>query len=96
MGLLFRNPLIPAGIVLVWDWINPFLPSLLKKCSVIFYLKSLCPLDVPVKGPLAIIATNTQPTPVPIAIAGLLALTLALVILSSVQIRNMEISYGTE
>jgi ABC-type transport system involved in multi-copper enzyme maturation permease subunit len=96
MGLLFRNPLIPAGIVLVWDWINPFLPSLLKKCSVIFYLKSLCPVDVPVHGALAIIATNTEPAPVPIAILGLLGLTLALVIASTMQIRKMEISYGAE
>src|SRR5437588_815085 len=42
MGFLFRNPIIPAALVLVWESMNPFLPSLLKKLSVIFYLQSLC------------------------------------------------------
>jgi hypothetical protein len=37
------QPHDPGGGVLVWENLNPFLPSLLKKFSVIFYLKSLCP-----------------------------------------------------
>ena len=45
-GLLFRNPLIPAAVILVWESINSFLPSLLQKFSVIYYLKSLCPIQI--------------------------------------------------
>ena len=50
-GLLFRNPMIPAAVVCVWENLNPFLPSLLKKISVIFYLKNLCPVEVPLPPP---------------------------------------------
>jgi hypothetical protein len=42
-GLLFRNPMIPAAVVFVWENLNPFLPSLLKKISVIFYLRQPVP-----------------------------------------------------
>ena len=53
-GMIFRNRMIPAAVVFVWENLNPFLPSLLKKFSVIFYLKSLCPAGDTVEGPLAI------------------------------------------
>ena len=43
-GLLFRNPIIPAATVLLWESANLFLPAALKKISVIFYLQSLCPV----------------------------------------------------
>src|SRR5580700_11105614 len=45
-GVLMRNPLVPAGIILVWEAANNFLPSVLQKFSVIFYLKSLCPIQI--------------------------------------------------
>jgi hypothetical protein len=38
--------MIPAAVVWVWENLNPFLPTLLKKISVIFYLKNLCPVEV--------------------------------------------------
>ena len=44
-GLLFRNPLIPTVVVLVWEAVNGFLPAVLQQISVIFYLKSLCPVS---------------------------------------------------
>src|SRR5271165_2778061 len=44
-GILVRNPIIPAAVLLVWEAINPFLPAVLKKFSVIYYLKSLCPIE---------------------------------------------------
>ena len=72
-GVLFRNPMIPAAVVFVWENLNPFLPSLLKKFSIIFYLKSLCPVgEIPADGPLAFLATMTEPTPAWLAIPGLL------------------------
>src|SRR5262249_38295542 len=40
-GLLFKNPIIPAAAVEVWESLNIFLPAALKKISVIFYLQSL-------------------------------------------------------
>ena len=46
-GMLFRNPILPAAAILIWEGINPFLPAVLKQFSVIYYLKSLCPVDIP-------------------------------------------------
>lgn len=96
MGFLFRNPIIPAALVLVWESMNPFLPSLLKKASVIFYLQSLCPVQAPVKGDWAFLAILTQPTPAYLAIPGLLLVTVTGLILAARQVRKLEINYGAE
>src|SRR5713226_3084745 len=37
-GILFRNPIIPAAGILIWEAINSFLPALLQKFSIIYYL----------------------------------------------------------
>src|SRR5438445_1652118 len=46
-GLSFRNPIFPAAGALIWEALNPFLPTVLQKFSVIYYLKSLCTVEVP-------------------------------------------------
>ncbi len=101
-GVVFRNPLVPTLIVLVWETISGFLPPLMQKCSVIFYLKSLCPVSVPAnvalhKGnPLALIAVNVNPASAATAILGLLVLSVAVLAVSSLRLRRMEIEYGAE
>jgi hypothetical protein len=96
MGFLFRNPVIPAALVLVWESANPFLPALLKRFSVIFYLQSLCPIPVPAQGDFAFLAILGEPTPAYLAIPGLLLVTLAGLWLAARQMRKLEINYGTE
>jgi ABC-type transport system involved in multi-copper enzyme maturation permease subunit len=96
MGQKFKNPMIPAAAVLIWEGLNPFLPSLLKKVSVVFYLRSLLPLDAPVRGPFAMLVVGAEPMPAWASIGGLLALTAAAVGLACVRARTMEISYGSE
>jgi hypothetical protein len=94
-GVLFRNPMIPAAVVWIWENLNPFLPSLLKKFSIIFYLKSLCPVgDIPAEGPLAFLATITEPTPAWLAIPGLLAVSLLLLGYAAAKARRLEVSYS--
>ena len=93
-GLLFRNPLIPAAVVFVWENLNPFLPDLLKKISIIFYLKSLCPVEVPVPPPFSVMVVESDPTPLWIAVPGLLAVAAILLIYSGVSARQTEINYG--
>lgn len=93
-GLLFRNPMIPASVVWVWEGLNPFLPALLKKISVIYYLKSLCPVEVPVPPPFSVLAVETDPAPLWVAVPGLLAVTAILLIYSAVSARQAEINYG--
>lgn len=93
-GILFRNPMIPAAVVFVWEGINPFLPSLLKKISVIFYLRNLCPVEVPLPPPLNLMITETDPTPAWLAILGLLAVGALLLGYSAVTARQGEIRYS--
>jgi hypothetical protein len=93
-GLLFRNPMIPAAAVYVWENVNPFLPSMLQKISVISYLKGLCPVEVPLPPPLNVIVVDIDPTPAWIAIPGLLAVAALLVVYTAVTARRGEISYS--
>jgi ABC-type transport system involved in multi-copper enzyme maturation permease subunit len=96
MGQKFKNPMIPAAAVLIWEGLNPFVPSLLKKISVVFYLRSLLPLDAPVRGPFAMLVVGAEPMPAWVSIAGLLGLTAAALGLACVRARRMEINYGSE
>jgi ABC-type transport system involved in multi-copper enzyme maturation permease subunit len=94
-GVLYRNPMIPAAAVFIWENLNPFLPALLKKFSVIFYLKSLCPVgDIPTDGPLAFLATMTEPTPAWLAIPGLLVVSALVLAYAAAKSRNLEVSYS--
>jgi len=93
-GLIIRNPMVPAALLMIWEAGNPVLPALLKKFSVIFYLKSLCPLDVPLSGPMALIAVNADPTPAWLAIPGLMLVSAAILFVASRQVRKMEVMYS--
>jgi len=94
-GLFFRNPMIPAAVVWVWENLNPFLPGFLKKISVIFYLKGLAPVILPgVPPPLSFLVVDTDPIPEPLAVAGLLLLALALLAYGAFAARKAEIAYN--
>jgi len=93
-GLLFKNPMISTAVVWVWEGLNPFLPELLKKISVIFYLKNLCPVEVPVPPPFNVMVIDAEATPFWIAVPGLLAVALILLAYSAISARHAEISYG--
>jgi hypothetical protein len=88
------DPMIPAAVVMVWENLNPFLPSVLKKISVIFYLKNLCPVEIPIPPPFNVMVIDADPTPFWIAVPGLLALSLILLVYSGLSARHTEISYG--
>lgn len=99
-GLLFRNPIIPAAFVLIWEAANPILPSLLKKVSVIYYLKSLCPVQIPVDPGMppviALLVSNAQPISAYVAVLGLIVLSAAVLATSMRLIRQLEINYTAE
>jgi hypothetical protein len=99
-GMLFRNPIIPAAAILIWEGINPFLPAILKQFSVIYYLKSLCPVEIPVSpgtpALLALLISNADPVSPPLAILGILFVAFTALGVSSVQVRRMEVNYTTE
>lgn len=89
-GQVFKNPVVIAVVIGGWETINPFLPSMLKKLSVIFYLKSLFPIPV-TEGPFTILA---EPTPAWISIPGLLIFTALVLAAAGWRARTMEIHYG--
>ena len=72
-GLLFRNPIVPAAVVLLWESANLFLPATLQKLGVIYYLQSLCPLaaepDSSMPVPLTLLISATPSASVPAALA---------------------------
>ncbi len=97
-GALFKNPIFPAAAVLVWESINSFVPVVLQKFSVIYYLKSLCPIDAPPDvGPVfAMLVVNPDPISPAIAVSGMLLFTVFVLVVAAMQVRRMEINYGTD
>jgi ABC-type transport system involved in multi-copper enzyme maturation permease subunit len=99
-GLLFKNPIIPAATVLVWEGMNTFLPAALKKVSVIFYLQSLSPVVAPPDAnmpPLQkLLVTAAEPVAPVWAVLGLLTLTVVVVAIAARKARKLEINYSTD
>lgn len=89
LGLVFRNPILPAVVVLGWEFIHFLLPPLLKKASVIHYLKGFLPLPMS-EGPFAVLV---EPPPGWVSLGGLLLFTLAVLAMAGWRIRRMEIRY---
>jgi len=92
IGLFLRNPIVPALFIFIWEWANPFLPAILKKISVIFYLKGMLPVAID-EGPFAVIA---EPVPAWLAVPGLMIFTAAVLIAAGLRIRKTEIAYWSE
>ncbi len=99
-GMMFKNPILPAAAILIWEAINPFLPGMLKQFSVIYYLKALCPVNIPNQegAPplLALLVSNADPVSPPFAVLGILVVALIALYASSLQVRRMEINYSSE
>jgi ABC-type transport system involved in multi-copper enzyme maturation permease subunit len=92
VGMVFRNPMVPALAVFGWETINPILPPLLKRLSVLHHALGLCPVPVDTGG----IALLADPTPGWLSVLGLLAASAALVALAAWLARRLEISYTAE
>jgi hypothetical protein len=99
-GLLLRNPIIPAAVLLVWEGINGFLPDILQKLSVLYYLQSMCPVPAPLDSGtpalLRLILAPAAPASVWIAVPGLLAVTALVLWAAAKAVKRLEINYSTE
>jgi hypothetical protein len=91
-GFVFKNPAIPAAVVLLWESANVFLPAALQKISVVHYLQSIVPVPIPF-GPFAVI---TAPASVPESITGLTVFTLVVLVVNARLMRKAEINYTTD
>ena len=86
--------------MLIWEAANPLLPAILKKFSVIYYLKSLCPVQIPLDPGMpalfAMLVSNGDPISAYVAVFGLLSLSVLVLWASSLKVRRLEINYTTE
>ena len=99
-GLLFRNPIVPAATVLLWEGANLFVPATLKRISLIFYLQSLCPVAAPTDTTLpplfSLLVSPAEPASNPIAIGGIMMLTLFMLFMGSLKAKKLEINYSSD
>jgi ABC-type transport system involved in multi-copper enzyme maturation permease subunit len=93
-SLYVKNPLIPGAAVFAWESASPVLPLWMQKFTVVYYLKSLSPVDVPVTGVLALLVSPLEPVPRWISVLGLLALVLLALAAGAWRIRRNEIDYS--
>ena len=99
-GLLVRNPMIPAVVILLWEGINGFLPVWMQKLSVLYYVQSLCPFPPPmeegVPALLKMLLAPAEPAPWWGAVLGILGVTCLVLYFAAQAVRRLEINYSTE
>ncbi|MBK5293714.1 MAG: hypothetical protein JJE04_18805 [Acidobacteriia bacterium] len=99
-GLLVRNPIIPAVVLSFWEGINGFLPAMLQKLSVLYYVESLTPVPAPIGADAPVLARMLLAPAAPVsaatAVAGLLGVTVLVLWMASRRIGRLEINYSTE
>jgi len=99
-GLLLKNPIIPAAVMLVWESINGFLPTLLQKLSVLYYLQSMCPVAAPMDTDtpalLKLILSPAEPASKAGAVLGLCVVTGLVLLAASRAVRKIQINYSTD
>ncbi len=99
-GLLVRNPIVPAGVLLLWEGANPFLPSVLQKVSVLYYVQAFCPMPPPVEdGMPAVLRLIFSPAAPPsrwLAALGLFAVTALVLWAAARAVRRLQINYSTD
>src|SRR6202011_313723 len=61
LSLLFKNPIVPGVVIMGWETIAPIFPAWAQRLSVTFYLKHICPVSLPIRGPLAIFTVVAEP-----------------------------------
>ncbi|HEY7406591.1 MAG TPA: hypothetical protein VIB39_23890, partial [Candidatus Angelobacter sp.] len=93
LSLVFKNPIIPGLVALLWETFHAVAPPLLQKLSVSFYLKQLCPVTVPPDGLMALFTVIAEPVSPWLAVPGLMCLSLAILTYACLRIRRNEISY---
>lgn len=96
LSMMFRNPTPAAMLLLLWETINPVLPSLLQKLSVASYLRHLMPVAIAPEGLFALLTVDTEPTAAWAATLGLLFLIVVVLVYSCYRMRTLEIRYTTE
>lgn len=93
-SLYVRNPLIPGAVVFAWETVSPIFPLWAQKISVVYYLKSLSPVNVSADGMFALLISPLEPSPRWLAVLGLLVLVGITLAAGALRIRKSEIDYS--
>ncbi len=96
MSLLFKNPIVPAVVVLFWEGINGVLPVWLKRFSVTYYLKPLFPVELPIQGFLGLFTVVAEPTSPWLAVSGLLLFAALVLAFACWRVRRLEVLYSSD
>lgn len=96
LSVVFKNPTVPAVVVLLWEGLNGVLPGWLKHISVTFYLKPLFPVELPIVGFFRLFTVVAEPVPPGTAVAGLVLFAGVVVTVACWRYRYAEVSYGAE
>ena len=96
LGIRYKNPIIPAVVLLLWESANIFLPSLLKKLSILYFLRSMAPVDPGFYSVGALVGSVAEPASTPVAILALLIITGVLLWLASRELQRSQISYSSD
>jgi len=91
-GLLFRNPLVPAFIVAMWEAFYFILPETLQKVTVMHYLQSLLPLVID-RGPFSVIIDPTGPI---LSVVILLVVAAVFVWVTGMVLSRAQVSYSAD
>ncbi len=92
VGVLFRNPVLPAAAIWVWESANPLLPTFLKHFSVIYYLQSLYPVPL-ARGVFEVVG---EPASMLSAVVGAILFIGFVLAIVGWKVRRMDLAYGGE
>jgi ABC-type transport system involved in multi-copper enzyme maturation permease subunit len=93
LSLIAKNPVLPGIIVLLWETFHAVFPAMLQRLSITFYLKQLCPVTISPDGIMALFTVVAEPVSPWLAVPGLVALSIAVLVFAAFRIRRMEIIY---
>ncbi|MGH9486840.1 MAG: hypothetical protein ACRD04_04535 [Terriglobales bacterium] len=99
VGMLVRNPIVPAAALLIWEAVNPFLPSVLKHISILYYLTGLLPVRL-ASGPgtnaiFALLATSGNVLAPGWDVLGVIIAAGLLLWLAAWRVQRLEIDYSS-
>ncbi len=89
-GFFFKNSVVPAVILFIYEIFSFLWPALLKKFTVIFYLNSISPLPIS----LSTFAIVAEPVGIGYSLPGFLLFTALAISVISFFIRRMDIRYN--
>jgi len=92
IGLIFRNPMIPAIFVLLLESFGYVLPPIFQRVTVALYLQRFIPLTV-AHGPFAIMI---EPPSATTSIVVLAVVSATIIWLSTVILRRTQITYSID